>query len=123
MTNLQVNQRVRLSKAWAKKNGRRQYEGHFLHYEEGDFARVRLEEGTLMRVPKEDVEPYDPKPEEMVWLGDLSGWYIETKPVAFERDAELPYLSHRCGKSFVLDGDWNFLANLIQDHIKPHICK
>lgn len=54
-------------------------------------------------------------PDEMVWIGDLSGFEI----VRYD-DGDV-YLVHRCGAEWPVDPPGAaYLGNLIVNHIRPH---
>ncbi len=50
-------------------------------------------------------------PGDMVWLGDLSGWTFEDGAV-----------QHRCGFERKLTGAGSYLANVVVDVVRGHVC-
>ena len=51
------------------------------------------------------------RPSESVWLGELSGWTVEGDTV-----------QHRCGFERELTGADAYLANVVVDVVRPHVC-
>lgn len=125
MAKFVMGQQVRTTSVWAKEHNRLVALGRVIAPREGPErkVRVRLDNGgSQVYFNEADLEEHIEHPlGEMVWLGDLSGWWISTREVPYE-GMDLPTLVHRCGKEYELLEGMNFMANLIREKIQPHVC-
>jgi len=65
------------------------------------------------------VPPVPADDPDYVWLGDLSGFEVETD------DSDFVFLTHRCGWSEVIDDSERYLANIVTRVVqvrKRHRC-
>lgn len=123
MANFSVNEPIRTTRKWSRDNNLALATGRFLRYE-GEKVLIRMEgpNGGFWRLNPEDIEAWpEHSMHDMVWIGELSGWYVTQKKAPFEPGLA-PVLMHRCGFEHWLKNNMNFVANIIVDVVFKHTC-